>query len=72
MSVTHARGGGGSAPSKVWVSDRSGIEEEAIRTGLSWTCPRDGGDLGDHTGYRAVRIGNQCPICRRVVVRLDP
>lgn len=52
---------------RVILCDRAGNLSEAILERDRWTCPGDVGDLGDSSGYRAVRVGVKCAKGRWVV-----
>jgi len=56
---------------RVTLCDRDGRETSAVRRGDRWICPRDEGDLGDASGYRAVRIGSRCLRCGLIVCAIS-
>lgn len=53
-----------------WICGRDGVGRPAVREGERWPCPLDGGDLGDASGYRALRVGSRCPVCGAVVYKV--
>lgn len=55
---------------RVWICGRDGVEYTAVRKGERWECPLVGGDLGDASGYRALRVGSRCPVCGAVVYKV--
>lgn len=56
---------------RVWICGRDGVGCSAVCEGERWACPLDGGDLGDASGYRAVRVGSRCPVCGAVVYKTE-
>jgi hypothetical protein len=55
------------------ASQQPGRPDLRRRAHVAWVVlPRDGGELGDVTGFRQPRVGTRCPECGAVVVETLP